>query len=57
MGADATETLLTNLLDKADQSVIVRALLVAGNATVRDVSLKAASAVATNSLVSPLATC
>ena len=46
MGADATETLLTNLLDKADQSVIVRALLVAGNATVRDVSLKAASAVA-----------
>ena len=27
MGADATETLLTNLLDKVDQSVIVRALL------------------------------
>lgn len=46
MGADATETLLTNLLDKADTSVIVRALLIGDNATVRDISLKAASAVA-----------
>ena len=46
MGADATETLLTNLLDKVDQSVIVRALLIGDNATVRDISLKAASAVA-----------
>jgi len=46
MDAAATETLLTNLLDKVDQSVIVRALLIGDNATVRDISLKAASAVA-----------
>ena len=38
--AAAPQKLLTDLLEKEDKSVLVRALLIANNATVRQISLK-----------------